>query len=155
MDLASSQASITEIAWAAGLFEGEGSIFANNNAGRKYLGLNLSSTDEDVVRKFAVIMGCGKVYGPYYEKNPSRPRYSWHTKSKADGVQAAVLLEPFLCERRLAKLIEVRALVAAQAPPETGKGATLSAERRAKLSEGMKRYWAEGRYKNRRPKMVR
>lgn len=107
----------TEIAWAAGLFEGEGSIHANRINGRVYLLLNLSSTDRDVVERFHRIIGCGKVYGPYYEKNPLRPRYSWHTKNKADSEQALKLLEPWLCERRIAKAAEVRRLVAEQPPP--------------------------------------
>jgi hypothetical protein len=157
MDTSSGQYSITDIAWAAGLFEGEGSIHANSIKKRRYLMLNLSSTDEDVVRKFAAVIGCGKVYGPYYEKSKpgKKPRFSWHTKSKADGIQAASLLEPFLCERRLAKLQAVRALVEAQPAPKTGWGIGVSDERRKALSERMKRYWAEGRYDNRRPKTLR
>jgi hypothetical protein len=143
-----------EVAWAAGLFEGEGSIHANTIKGRIYLLLNLSSNDRDVVERFARAIGCGRVYGPYLDKNATNPRWSWHAKSKADSAHALSLLEPFLCVRRRAKLAEVRARVEAQPAPQTGPGVTLSDERRAKLSDGMKRYWAEGRYQNQRPRKV-
>ena len=108
-----------EIAWAAGLFEGEGSIHCNNSNGRKYLLLNLSSNDHDVVERFAAAIGCGKVYGPYLDKNAKNPRWSWHAKNKADAEHAVAILEPFLCSRRRAKLASVREEVANQRPPIT------------------------------------
>lgn len=132
-----------ELAWAAGLFEGEGSIHAQTSGGRKYLLLNLSSTDKDVVERFARAMQCGKVYGPYTEKNPLRPRWSWHAKNKADAAQAVELLEPFLCERRRAKLEEVRELVANQPPPRSLRGCTIPMETRQKMSEAHKLRWAK------------
>jgi hypothetical protein len=145
MGTAPSQHSITDIAWAAGLFEGEGSIFINNNNGRKYVLLNLSSTDRDVVEKFTAIMGCGKMYGPYVDKNPARPRYSWHTKSRADSVKAIVLLEPFLCERRLAKLNACRAEATAQKRPMEASERVLSTEARAKMGQSAAKRWARVR----------
>ena len=58
----------TEIAWAAGLFEGEGSIgFRGGSRGYvyAYLNLQLRSTDQDVVYRFHQIISEGNVNGPY------------------------------------------------------------------------------------------
>jgi len=51
----------TEIAWAAGLFEGEGSITQSGGI----LHLRLKMTDESVVRRFEEAVRYGEVYGPY------------------------------------------------------------------------------------------
>ena len=66
-----------ELAWAAGLFEGEGSISASS--GR--LDVRVKMTDEPVVRRFAEVMDCGTVYGPYnYEYRDGskrKPHWVW------------------------------------------------------------------------------
>ena len=49
-----------EIAWAAGLFEGEGCMTVSG--GRPFMRLN--STDEDTPRRFWEVVAAGKVYGP-------------------------------------------------------------------------------------------
>lgn len=91
-----------EVAWAAGLFEGEGSVYAEDQNGRRYLRFCLTSTDEDVIQRFARIVGVGKVYGPYAGTN--KPRYDWRTMKAADGSAAAVLLAPWLGQRRRMQL---------------------------------------------------
>jgi len=50
-----------EVAWAAGFFEGEGSITQSN--GR--LVTRLRNTDEEPIYRFASIVKFGEVYGPY------------------------------------------------------------------------------------------
>jgi hypothetical protein len=53
-------ASAEEIAWAAGLFEGEGSITRFGRPGKFDLRVSLNMTDEDVVRRFdAIVDGAG------------------------------------------------------------------------------------------------
>lgn len=69
-----------EIAWAAGLFEGEGCITVSN--GRPVMRLN--STDADTPRRFCEIVGAGKVYGPY----------------GIDAMLTVQLLSPWFGERR-------------------------------------------------------
>ena len=63
--MATMTASAEEIAWAAGLFEGEGSIYPSGSGVR----LALKMTDEEPIRRFAKIVKRGSVYGPYsYER---------------------------------------------------------------------------------------
>jgi hypothetical protein len=58
-----------EVAWAAGLFEGEGCLTITS--GQPVMRLN--STDEDAPQRFYEIVGAGKVYGPYPRKPPRKP----------------------------------------------------------------------------------
>lgn len=81
----------SEIAWAAGLFEGEGSISAER--------LQLKMITEESVRRFGAALGVGKVYGPY-GPYPSqlgkKPFFLWVAWFPADIQIAADLLRPFL-----------------------------------------------------------
>jgi hypothetical protein len=55
--------SAEEIAWAAGLFEGEGTI--THSDGQLYV--RLGNTDQEVIRRFADVFPFGTLYGPYEE----------------------------------------------------------------------------------------
>jgi hypothetical protein len=74
------------IAWAAGLFEGEGCIFLriNKEKGKYYPHLSLSMCDEDVVKKFAITVDRPNITGPYYCKSQPlwKPRYQWFCGKK-------------------------------------------------------------------------
>lgn len=101
---------MSEIAWAAGLFEGEGSILVamkHDRPGKSCPSLSMGSVDRDVLDRFARVAG-GKVYGPYKgqgRRTPEhyRPIYQW----KLTGIERvqAVLREfwPYLGERRQAR----------------------------------------------------
>lgn len=92
-----------DLAWAAGLFEGEGSISLKP----KTLQLQLASTDEDVVRKFCGLIGLGKVYGPYISGKPRhKPTFHWHVSGheKCQAILAAFW--GFLCSRRQSRAKE-------------------------------------------------
>jgi len=59
-----------DIAWATGLFEGEGTmgVFGNGATG-KITTMALVMSDEQTVRRFAAIVGIGAIDGPYHQKN--------------------------------------------------------------------------------------
>jgi len=90
-----------DIAWAAGLFEGEGSITHGGEPHRK-LKLTLKMTDEDVVRSFAGVLGVGRVYGPYQYKGNRKLVWEW-TAVTAQAQAALERLLPYLHSRRRAK----------------------------------------------------
>lgn len=105
-------------AWAAGLFEGEGCVTIVKQKSRirrdgtpcrpegyRYPRLCMSLTDEDVLRRFAVIMG-GTIRGPYCNAKNRKPIWNWQA-SGDDALRGATLLFPFLGNRRLKRLIEV------------------------------------------------
>lgn len=98
-------ASEVEVAWAAGLFEGEGCI--TMNAGTTKLRLALGSTDEDVVRRFAAIVGCGFVNGPYKIKG-GKDQWRWGCATRGTLAVLPMFL-PYLGERRRARAAEIMA----------------------------------------------
>lgn len=73
---------VDRLAWAAGLFEGEGSIQTRGVRPGKtgkacHTSLHLTTTDEDVAQMFAAAVGCGKVYGPYRQSGNRKPHWRW------------------------------------------------------------------------------
>jgi hypothetical protein len=96
-----------EIAWAAGLFEGEGCVTETD--GRFTMRLN--NTDERVVRRFDEIVVWGLVYGPYRQlRNRDgrrrKPFWVWVAQDY-NAYDAFNLLAPWLSERRLQRAYEL------------------------------------------------
>ena len=85
-----------ELAWAAGLFEGEGTAY--NSPDRRWpttprISLAVRMTDEDAVRRFGTAVNVGKVYGPYgpYQHRSSKPEWMWST-GKFEHIQAVIAM---------------------------------------------------------------
>jgi hypothetical protein len=103
---------MSETAWAAGLFEGEGSITHSlpvlAKPGRRLAQLSMGSTDLDVLARFRDAVGFGKVYGPYKTNGRNtpagrKPIYQWRI-SRINEVQTVLrMFWPYLGERRRAK----------------------------------------------------
>lgn len=96
-----------EIAWAAGLFEGEGCFSSkrSQNTARRYPNACLSMTDEDVVRKFFHIVRTGAVYGPVVRKNKKwKPQWKWSVSRYEDVAEIGKLFLPWLGWRRQQQL---------------------------------------------------
>jgi hypothetical protein len=105
-----------EIAWTAGLFEGEGSLIvvAKLDPSRPSTQLSLTSTDRDVIVRFAETVGAGRVYGPY---QPGAGKYDhWKQQYLWRGHGWALLRRlraewgPYLGRRRLARFDEIAAM---------------------------------------------
>lgn len=101
-----------QLAWAAGLFEGEGTFSTRNgkNGGKRDRGLvaKLKMADEDVVRKFYNTIGTGHMTGPYPCDGAGRkPLWIWQTGS-FEGVQHTMIsLYEWLQSRRRLKILEL------------------------------------------------
>lgn len=98
------------LAWAAGLFEGEGTIYLQrvNYRDKAYVypRVALSMTDEDVVRAFCDAVGRGRVHGPYRQKGARKNIWQW----SAFNNDACLVLDdllPWLGNRRRAKAMQV------------------------------------------------
>lgn len=97
-----------DIAWAAGLFEGEGSITFNDQP-RSMPKLALMTTDRDVVERFLDVVGCGAIHPSSVKRNRLagyKPAWSW----TVHGLPAWAVyqqLRPYLGERRQARGDEV------------------------------------------------
>ena len=99
-----------DIAWAAGLFEGEGTIYFNNATSEYKLGLKM--TDEDVMEKFFSIVEVGNLYGPYTPKDKKlngenrKDFWLWQCWRPSDVRVILKLLLPYFGKRRVEKTIE-------------------------------------------------
>lgn len=93
-----------DIRWAAGLFEGEGwaSLDTHKRSyGRgvyTYTVAGLTTTDEDVGRTFARIMG-GTLFGHYENKRGVKRLWTWRVRN-AEAIAALSRLLPYMGERR-------------------------------------------------------
>jgi hypothetical protein len=104
-----------DIAWAAGLFEGEGCWNAWSPPSRRANGrrrpmpqMKLGMTDADVVGRFAEIVDCGNLRRPR-SCGPAhwKPIIEWSLYRRADIFRLIGLFWPYLGERRKAKAQEI------------------------------------------------
>lgn len=125
-----------ELAWLAGILEGEGSfMLENNNSGGKtyqYACITVCMTDKDVIDRVAILFGVS-TYSIPNTKFGKKPAFRATLKSH----KAVVLMEkllPFMGDRRSAKIIEVVNAFKAIEPTEI---------RRARsCSKAQKQRWA-------------
>ena len=90
----------TDVAWAAGFFEGEGCIKAQKNG--RFEVLSLNNTDKDVIERFVNIVNYGNLCGPYTtKKKPTyKPYWSWAVGKKAEVKRILEMFLPYLGKRR-------------------------------------------------------
>ena len=103
------KANAVEIAWVAGIFEGEGTIVASSS--RKSLRLQLQMTDEDIVHRFAAIVGVGQINS--MKRGENKTIYYW-TCAQQEAVNAFVkAVWPWLGSRRRRRYLELTQVYAA------------------------------------------
>lgn len=103
-----------DIAWAAGLFEGEGCITICGKSSTYGGGgqLALTMTDEDIVQRFRDVVGVGQIYPT--DRGRHKRQYRW-VASNFENVQAVIaMLWPWLGPRRSNRAVEVLAYVRAR-----------------------------------------
>ena len=75
---------VSELAWAAGFFDGEGSILLGNHYKKgvqyRYLRANVQQNDRRPLDRFVAAVGAGKVNGPY-AGNRVNPIHNWNVNS--------------------------------------------------------------------------
>lgn len=95
-----------DIAWAAGLFEGEGCITTTTCHGRTTPRLLLNMTDEDTVRRFQEIVATGKIYRRKVPDKHKQP-HIWQVGKKKDCEHLLLLFYPRLSVRRKQRADEI------------------------------------------------
>lgn len=87
-----------DIAWAAGLFEGEGTMRVYPRMGTKNLQvlMRLAMTDKDVVERYAAVIGVGRVGSIVRAKSPSTAHLKVCFYCDLYGAKVAPLLRLFL-----------------------------------------------------------
>lgn len=97
------------LAWAAGIFEGEGCINHFSSKNPRSCRLQLYMTDLDVMERFCQIAGVGEVelcVAPSRLRGGRKPIYVWRISNWDEWYPFAVAMWPWLGERRRAALKE-------------------------------------------------
>ena len=84
------------LAWLAGLLEGEGSFQFRNG---RSLRIQVAMTDEDVVRRAHQVTGGGNVSGPYV-RGEYKPQWLFTVTRSLDAYALMVALLPWMGARR-------------------------------------------------------
>lgn len=131
-----------ETAWAAGIFEGEGTICPKRGKGNDHrYWAAVIMTDQDVLERYAAIIGLGRLYGPYQPTNPkAQPIWRWMTTKNAEIGQLHELIGPWLRSRRSSAFLNAIADINAN-PATTAHYLKLSSDLHARIRE---RYAAGG-----------
>jgi len=96
----------TEIAWAAGFFDGEGSTkkiryhYKSKNgkpqSPNRNVCMSVCQTDTETLNRFLkAVHGLGRINGPYQYKPNRRPYWTWST-SCASAKKVFSILKPYL-----------------------------------------------------------
>jgi hypothetical protein len=103
-----------EAAWAAGIFEGEGTIRTRSDG---YYGgqLSVRMNDRDVVERLYRMAGCGHFYTG--ECN-GKPQYTWQVAKAREICEFLIAILPWLGKRRKARAIA--AIESCKAMPRIG-----------------------------------
>lgn len=89
------------IAWASGLYEGEGTCYVLRQGDRNlhHVKLRLKMTNPEPVFQFKEVLGVGNIYGPYPIRG-RKPIWEFHTAAAKDVEIAINKLYPFLSQER-------------------------------------------------------
>lgn len=111
-----------EIAYVAGLYEGEGTltIQARAHRGADYwptIRLSISMVDVEPLQRAQLYTGVGKISGPYERRTEinAQPQYTWNVVQYAELLDLLKSMSPYLSPRRLARVEEVVAIWEARA----------------------------------------
>ena len=97
------------LAWCAGIIDGEGYIAARPIKDTNSVGLQIlvEMSDEDVIRLLAQRLGIGKVSGPFRRKSPAHHKQTWGYGVYGKNAYAVLIaILPWLCERRRAAAMD-------------------------------------------------
>lgn len=131
---APSSAPITDgdqgLAWAAGLFDGEGSVYLDPHSTHAgYFRLEAAITQTAfgeipmVLSRFMYVAGIGKIYGPYPAPPGHAPVYRWKAHQAGQIIAMINALDPWLGSVKRDQAARAIGVVAAQSPLPRGNPA--------------------------------
>ena len=96
----------TQIAWAAGLFEGEGCMSIQDRRNRQTgYRLSIEMTDKDIVERFQNLMGVGNI--TTRQRRHWKPTYTWRMNRRDEVRRILNLLLPYFGNRRAHKALDI------------------------------------------------
>lgn len=114
-----------ELAWAAGLFDGEGGTYFQqpNPRWRGRPIVKMSQTDRFVLDRLCKVLGAGKVQGPKMPTRPNcKPVWTWECSRTENTVLALKAMWPWLSPPKRTQALTVLERWVNQPLPKAGKG---------------------------------
>lgn len=111
-----------EIAWAAGIIEGEGCIMfkvSPQSIGRRTTRIRVTMCDEDIVRRLYNVFRIGRFRGPLarsYSGKSVKDLWLWEVNTQSHVKEVLDLILPWLGLRRAEKAREVLDFIATATP---------------------------------------
>jgi len=99
-----------DLAWASGLFEGEGTAGAVKQRNRLYARAKVNMTDQDRVARFREVLGTGNLYGPYQQPNGWKDQWVIQWEGLEQVQALACMLWPWLGPRRRQQFVNAISL---------------------------------------------
>jgi len=96
----------TELAWAAGFFDGEGSICAWHSVNTTTVTLEVGQVSRIPLDRFQKAVAIGSVNGPYKGKSGRKDFYKWVTNGPKNVGDVVEKLLPYLCEPKRTQIWE-------------------------------------------------
>src|SRR2546425_3271229 len=103
--------SMEELAWAAGLFDGEGSVTTSRSARSRTIEACLPQSAAagipNVLERFQRAVARGRIYGPRKRSDPwsKLPQYRWRSTNITDVCTTIEMLWPWLCEAKRSQTV--------------------------------------------------
>lgn len=147
--------SAVEVAWVAGLLEGEGTFWTKTrtrgDARYRYPVVGMTMTDEDVIRRLHEVTGAGNVHGPFkppeHDGYKRKARWQWQVTAADDAVALMAAIREHMGKRR-GEAIDLALSAWKGKKPTTGRD--WKPESLEKLSASMKQSEAHRAYVQRR-----
>jgi len=112
-----------DVAWAAGILEGEGCFFIydrNIRTGSKNIGIRCNMTDEDIILRLKDVFS----FGTIHVKSPKKPQHKvgweWRLEKHSSIEEVINKVLPYLGKRRSSKAKELLAYIDSRKKPDAG-----------------------------------
>jgi hypothetical protein len=101
----------TELAWAAGFFDGDGNVSAYYRESRGTLTLQMVVTQKDrrPLQRLHTVLGVGRIYEVHPTARPERHWYQWQLHVNREVLRAMDKLWPYLSEPKREQWLSVKA----------------------------------------------
>ena len=98
-----------ELAYLAGVFDGEGSfgIWSKGVGKSKQLRVNVDMADSDVIMRFLTFFKAGAIYSRAPKDAKHKLMYSWRVTHKETAINILRMMLPYFSKRRQYKFHEV------------------------------------------------
>lgn len=98
-----------DIAWFAGIFEGEGTIYLNDRGGKSKPSpiMRVRMCDEDIINRIQQVTGVGTVIKETNLTVNRKTIYVWQTGNKRNIARLLLAIAPLLGDRRKNRILEL------------------------------------------------